>query len=134
MTLARQKGLRVGPPAGRKAGILVVDDDSSSAQALAALLRDDGYEAAVAGSGAEGMTALAGGACRLLLLDPALRDRTGLRVLRYAKELGVPAIVITSDAAFDPERGPGNEAGRFLYKPIHLPTLLGLIAAVLNPN
>lgn len=123
----------MGSGSGRKAGILVVDDDSSSAQALAELLRDDGYEAAVAGSGAAGMTALAGGAWRLLLLDPALRDRTGRRVLGYAKELGVPAIVMTSDADFDPGRGLGNEAGAFLYKPIHLPTLLGLIATALGP-
>jgi DNA-binding response OmpR family regulator len=115
------------------ASILVVDDDSSGAQALAMLLRDDGYEAAVASSGAEGMAALAGGTCRVLLLDPALRDCTGLRVLRYARDLGVPTIVVTSNADFDPERGPGNEAGAFLYKPIHLPTLLGLIATALRP-
>ena len=73
------------------------------------------------------MTALAGGACGLLLLDPSLRDQTGPRLLSYAQKLGVPYIIITSDPAYDPERTPSTIAGGFLYKPIHLPTLLSLI-------
>ena len=121
------------PVPGRRTRILVVDDDPSSAQALAALLREEGHEATVAGSGAAAMTALASGACELLLLDPSLRDRTGPRLLSYAQELGVPKIVITSDPAFDPERTPATRAGGFLYKPIHLPTLLGLIANAVSP-
>lgn len=132
--LACRKGLRVEPPPGRSTRILVVDDDPSSAQALAALLREEGHEAAVAGSGATAMTALAGGTWELLLLDPSLRDRTGLRVLSYAAELGVPPILMTSDPAFDPDRARHPRVNGFLYKPIRLAALLGLMTKALNPG
>jgi DNA-binding response OmpR family regulator len=133
LALAWWKGLRVELQSARNARILVVDDDASSAQALAALLKEEGHETAVARSGAEAMTALDRGHCRLLLLDPALRDRSGLQVLTYAKERGVPTIVTTSDPVFDPERMPENGVGRFLYKPLRLAALLGLITTVLDP-
>ncbi len=134
MALAWRKGLRVESSSGRDARILVVDDDSSSAQALAALLQEEGHEAAVAGCRAEAMIALDAGHCRLLLLDPALRDHSGLQLLNYAKERGVPTIVTTSDPVFDPERVPENGVGRFLYKPLRLAALLGLITTVLGPG
>jgi len=79
------------------------------------------------------MRELAGGTCELLLLDPSLRDKTGPSLLSYARELGVPQIVITSDPAFDPERTASTRGGGFLYKPIRLPTLLGLIADAVSP-
>lgn len=121
-------------PSGRSIRILVVDDDSSSAQALAALLREEGHQAKVAASGAAAMTALADGTWELVLLDPSLRDQTGPRVLSHGEELGVPLIVITSDPVFDPERTPCTRARGFLYKPIHLPTLLDLIASTVGPG
>jgi two-component system, NtrC family, response regulator GlrR len=132
--LVWRKGLRMELQSGRSARILVVDDDPSSAEALAALLQDEGHETAVARSGAEAMTALDDGRCRLLLLDPALRDRSGLELLHYAKERGVPTIVTTSDPVFDPERMHQNGVGRFLYKPLRLAALLGLITTVLDPG
>ncbi len=122
------------PPSRRNIRILVVDDDSSSAQALAALLREEGHQAKVAASGATAMTALANGTWELVLLDPSLRDQTGPRVLSCGEELGVPLIVITSDPVFHPERTPCTRARGFLYKPIHLPTLLDLIANTVGPG
>ena len=114
------------------AGILIVDDDPSSAEALAALLREEGHHATVAASGREATAALAGGACGLLILDPSLRDCTGPHLLRYADDLGVSTIVTTSDPAFDPVR-THDPIRWFLYKPIRLPTLLSLVAHALNP-
>jgi DNA-binding NtrC family response regulator len=124
----------VEPPPGRGSRILVVDDHPSSAQALAALLREEGHEAAVASCGAEAMSALAEGAYGLLLVDPSLLDHTGRSLLMRAEELGVPKIVMTSDPAFDPKRTHYAKISGFLYKPIRLPTLLGLIANALNPG
>ena len=122
------------PRSRRRIRILVADDDSSSAQALAALLREEGHEAVVGASGAAAMSALAAGNWGLLLLDPALRDQSGPRVMAYAEELGVPLIVITSDPSFVPERSPCTRASGFLYKPIQLRTLLGLIAEAVDPG
>jgi DNA-binding NtrC family response regulator len=120
----------VKPTTRPRACILVVDDEVSSAQALAALLREEGHEAVVANS-REAMTVLADRGCQLLLVDPALSDQTGLRLLSYANELGVSTIVVTSDPTFDPERTRGEGVG-FLYKPIRLPTLLAMIAKALR--
>jgi DNA-binding NtrC family response regulator len=122
----------VEAPAERKRRILVVDDDVSSARALAELLQEEGYEPAVAISGDEAMSALAGGAYQLLLVEPSLGDRTGRRLLTYAEELGVPKIVITSDPEFDPERTHRATGSGFLYKPIHLATLLRLVTTALG--
>ena len=80
------------------------------------------------------MAALAGGTCELLLLDPSLRDESGPRLLSYARELGVPRIVVTSNPAFDPERTASTRGGGFLYKPIRLPALLDLIADAVSPG
>ena len=122
------------PFSARNARILVVDDDPSSAEAVATLFREEGHEAVVAVSGAEATAALAGGGYGLVLLDPALRDRSGLELISYAKALGVPTIVTTSDPAFDPARTHYDGIGAFLYKPIRVPTLLGLITKALNPG
>jgi len=123
----------MGSSRGQEAGILVVDDDASSAQALVTLLVDEGYKADMATSGAA-TAALASGACRLLLLDPSLSDDTGLRLLNYAHGLGVPTIVMTSDPEFDPERTRRDGVGAFLYKPIRFSTLLGLVEAASGPS
>ena len=125
--------MRVKASAGRNRRIFVVDDDTSSAQALAALLLDEGYEAAVTSS-SDATVALASGACRLLLLDPSLADGAGLRLLGYAEGLGVPTIVMTSDPSFDPGRSQRGGVGSFMYKPVRLSALLGLIEAASKPG
>ena len=108
-----------------------MDDDASSAKALAQLLQEEGYAATVATSGAVAIGALADRTYQLLLVEPSLGDRTGPELLRYADELGVPRIVITSDPDFDPARGHSARGGGFLYKPVHLATLLRLMVTAL---
>ena len=119
---------------GTSGRILVVDEDLSSAEALVELLREEGHEARLASSAAEAMTALSQGPYRLLLVDPSLREDGGRQFLDFAKTLGVPTVVITSDPAFDPDRTRYTGLTGFLYKPIHLPTLLGVIADALKPG
>jgi DNA-binding NtrC family response regulator len=131
---AEGRVLRVRASGGREAHILVVDDDTSSAQALVALLDDEGYTAAIARSGAEASADLATGACWLLLVDPSLSDSTGPRVLDDAGSRGVPTIVMTSDPTFDPERTRRHRVAGFLYKPIRLAALLSLIDAASKPD
>lgn len=114
--------------------ILIVDEDLSSAEALAELLREEGHEASLARSVPEAMTALRQVPYRLLLVDPSLRENGGRQFLDFARTLGVPTVVITSDPAFDPERSRHAGVTGFLYKPIHLPALLGLIANALKPG
>ena len=121
------------PQSRRSIRILVVDDDASSAQALAALLREEGHTVGVARSGAAAIAELAAFGWELLLIDPSLRDQSGPRVLSEAEARGVPLIVLTADPAFDPARRPDARARPFLYKPIHLPTLLVLIADTAAP-
>ena len=111
-----------------------MDDDLSSAQALTELLKEEGHDAARTDTVAEAIAALSREPYRLLIVDPSLREGGGRRFLDLAGTLGVPTVVITSDPAFDPERTRYTGLAGFLYKPIHWPTLLQLIAGVLNPG
>jgi DNA-binding NtrC family response regulator len=120
---------RAPGPASR---ILVADDDPSSANALATLLREESYEVVVAMSGKDAMRALEEGSQQLLVVEPSLGDCSGRRLLTLAEELGVPTIVITSDPEFDPSGPQGVQGAGFLYKPIQLPVLLGLMRRALD--
>ncbi len=67
--------------------ILVVEDERAIQLALSGLLRRQGYEVEVAGSGDDALAALADGAFDLVLTDLALgRGPDGMDVLRGAKE------------------------------------------------
>lgn len=111
-----------------------MDDDPSSAEALTELLRQEGHDATHPNTVAEAIAALSREPYRLLIVDPSLREGGGRRFLDLAGTLGVPTVVITSDPAFDPERTRYTGLAGFLYKPIHWPTLLGLVAGVFDPD
>ena len=67
--------------------ILVVEDERAIQLALSGLLRRQGYEVEVAGSGDDALAALVDGAFDLVLTDLALgRGPDGMDVLRGAKE------------------------------------------------
>jgi DNA-binding NtrC family response regulator len=78
-----------------KARILVVEDERAIQLALSGLLRRQGYEVDVAGSGDEAITAVRGSAFDLVLTDLALgRGADGMDVLRAAKQLRPECAVV----------------------------------------
>ena len=87
-----------------KPTVLVVEDERGIQIALAGLLRKEGYEVRVAGSGTEALATLETGPLDLVLTDLSLGDGpTGLDVLRASKRTRpeVPVVLIT---AFGSER------------------------------
>ena len=78
-----------------KARILIVEDERAIQLALSGLLRREGYEVEVAGSGEEALGKLAAAPCDLVLTDLALgRGASGMDVLKGAKRLRPETVVV----------------------------------------
>ena len=78
-----------------KPRILVVEDERAIQLALSGLLRRQGYEVDVAGSGDEAISAVRANAFDLVLTDLALgRGADGMDVLRVAKKLRPECAVV----------------------------------------
>ena len=83
------------PPAPAK--ILIVDDEPSVLQTLAAILQGAGYALALAGRGAEALAQWRDQAPDLVLLDLLLPDIDGLAVCRVIRaESTVPILVLSA--------------------------------------
>jgi two-component system response regulator PilR (NtrC family) len=72
--------------------ILVVDDEPSMREMLRIVLRRDGYDVVVAGTGREAIEALKRQPVDLLLSDIRMPDVSGVEVLRAAKDLDAEII------------------------------------------
>ena len=78
-----------------KARILIVEDERAIQLALSGLLRREGYDVEVAGSGDEALAKLAAAPCDLVLTDLALgRGASGMDVLKGAKRLRPETVVV----------------------------------------
>lgn len=108
--------------------VLVVDDEKSCVAPLAELLRDEGYEVAVAGDGIEGLEQARRFKPQVALLDVQIPRMNGL-LLRdeLAKLPDPPAVIFVS---VRPLVAAG--ADPFLSKPIDFLQLLGLLTAVVS--
>ncbi|HKT35466.1 MAG TPA: sigma-54 dependent transcriptional regulator [Nitrospira sp.] len=69
------------------ASILVVDDEEAIVSSLSSILQDEGYEVAVAKSGAEALKTYMADPPDLMLLDIWMPDMDGLETLRRIKEI-----------------------------------------------
>jgi DNA-binding NtrC family response regulator len=101
------------------ARILLVEDEPGIQLAMKGLLKRDGYELAVAGSGSEALDLLGTAAFDVILTDLSLPDGvSGLDIARHVRgaALGIPVVLITAygSAAIEAE---ASEAGVFDYVP-----------------
>lgn len=113
--------------------VLVVEDAARLADAVAEILRKNGYEADIARTGADGLDMAASGAYDVVLLDIMLPGKSGMDVVHDLRELGetVPVILLTARQAVG-DRVAGLDAGAddYLPKPFHASELLARIRAV----
>jgi DNA-binding response OmpR family regulator len=106
--------------------IVLIDDDTNSAEAMAELLRDEGYDVLTAETGKGGMELLGRTDPALVLLDIHLPDVNGVAVLRefrcHSKQIPV-LMVSAEDQAGTMAEAFSAGASSFLRKPIS-PTML----------
>jgi CheY-like chemotaxis protein len=91
---------------GRK--ILIVDDEPDVVSYLSALLKEAGYDIAVARDGREGMDLVRGDMPDLVSLDITMPEKSGVKFYREMREdaalAGIPIVIVTGVS--NPWEGP----------------------------
>jgi len=124
------------PAAVPGARVLVVDDNADAAEALAELLRLEGYEARVAGSAEEALQVVESFDPQLAVLDIGLPSMNGYelaRALRANVRTRAIRLVALTGYGRAPDRTRAQEAGfdDHFVKPAPLDELLARLAALL---
>ena len=111
--------------------LLLVEDDSRIAAALAAALEQGGFTVEHAATASE---ALAAPESDLILLDLGLPDMDGLELCRQIRETSTVPIIAVTARGTPAERVAGLKMGAddYLVKPFSLPELHARIEAVLR--
>ncbi|MFI0352074.1 response regulator transcription factor [Actinomadura sp. 9N407] len=123
------------PDEAGPARILVVDDEPYLADLVATALRYEGFETAVAGSGAETLTEAARFAPHLIVLDVMLPDGSGLDACARLRRGGnqAPVVFLTArDTTEDKIKGLTVGGDDYVTKPFSLEELIARIRAVLR--
>lgn len=121
--------------------LLVVDDEPTVRELLAATLRFAGFEVASAATGAEAVAAASAEPPDLVLLDVMLPDMDGFEVVRRLRaqpaRVGrpghVPILFLTArDTPEDKVSGLAVGGDDYVTKPFHLEELIARIRAILR--
>jgi two-component system OmpR family response regulator len=131
VTSAAARG-RAGSPEAR---LLIVDDEPSIVELLAASLRYAGFEVATAASGREALTAAREHKPDLLVLDVMMPDVDGFGVVRRLRADGmqIPVVFLTArDATEDKITGLTLGGDDYVTKPFSLEEVIARIRAVLR--
>ncbi len=121
------------------ARVLVVDDNRTNADMVAALLRRAGLQAEIANDGASGIDKTLSGSFDLVLMDMQMPDMDGLEATRRIRAQPaprfVPIVAMTANAlASDRERCLEAGMSDHLAKPFGLADLWSLLARWLPPT
>lgn len=115
--------------------ILVVEDDISVGQSLAAALIADGFDVEVATTGSQGLHFAKSNQYDLILLDMMLPGQDGLSICRELRQSGntVPIIFLTARGELQ-HKVAGLDAGAddYLAKPFEVAELLARVRANLR--
>ncbi|WP_242910281.1 response regulator transcription factor [Actinomadura terrae] len=117
------------------ARLLVVDDEPTIRELLAASLRFAGFAVTAAATGEEAVAAAARERPDLVLLDVMLPDLDGFAVIARLRERGgpLPVLFLTArDAPSDKVRGLTAGGDDYVTKPFDLEELIARIRAVLR--
>ena len=115
------------------AKLLVIEDDTKTANAIRRGLRGEGFAAVVARTGDEGFALLKEETFDLVVLDWMLPGRDGLEVLKGLRSQGnrTPVLLLTArDAVEDRVLGLDLGADDYLVKPFAFAELLARIRAL----
>src|SRR3712207_4837112 len=114
--------------------VLVVEDEESFSDALSYMLRKEGFDPVVAGTGPEALAEFDRGGADVVLLDLMLPGLPGTEVCRQLRSRsGVPIIMLTAkDAEVDKVVGLELGADDYVTKPYSARELVARIRAVLR--
>ncbi len=114
--------------------VLVVEDEESFSDALAYMLRKEGFEVAIAETGPEALEEFDRTGADLVLLDLMLPGLNGTEVCRAIRQRSnVPVIMLTAkDSEIDKVVGLEIGADDYVTKPFSTRELLARIKAVLR--
>lgn len=119
---------------GESIRVLVVEDEESYRQALAAGLRQEGFEVEVARDGLEGIRLLSERLPDIVLLDMLLPGMHGTEVCRRMRAIAsVPIVMVSAvDAELDVVLGLELGAADYVTKPFRLRELVARMQAILR--
>jgi len=114
--------------------VLVVEDEESISDPLSYLLRQEGFEVAVAATGPEGIAEFDRGGADIVLLDLMLPGLSGTEVCRALRaKSSVPVIMLTArDSEIDKVVGLELGADDYVTKPFSTRELVARVRAVLR--
>ena len=114
--------------------VLVVEDEDSYSDALAYMLRKEGYEVAVANTGPDALAEFDKAGADIVLLDLMLPGLPGTEVCRQIRQTSnVPVIMVSAkDTEVDKVVGLELGADDYVTKPFSLRELSARIRAVLR--
>ena len=114
--------------------VLIVEDEESFADPLAYLLRKEGFEASIAGTGAAALEDFERHGADIVLLDLMLPGLSGTEVCRALRgRSNVPIIMLTAkDGEIDKVVGLELGADDYVTKPYSARELVARIRAVLR--
>lgn len=115
--------------------ILIVDDEVSICQSLGAILKDEGYQVLVAGSGEEALKSIDSEMPQLVLLDIWLPGMDGLETLKAIKAAHPDILVIMMSGHGTIEtavKATKLGAFDFIEKPLSLDKVIILVSNALN--
>ena len=122
-------------PASGASRVLVVDDEPNITDLVSTVLRYEGFEVDVAGSGWDALRKASDFRPDLVVLDLMLPDHDGFEVHRRLRDRGldVPLVYLTArDATEDKVRGLTLGGDDYVTKPFSLEELVARIRAVLR--
>ncbi len=117
-----------------KPGVLIVEDDSKTAELIRLYLDRDGYPVTVARNGREGLELARRNNLGLVLLDVMMPELDGLevcRLLREESDVGIILVTARTDEA-DTLRALDLGADDYVTKPFRPRELLARVRAVLR--
>jgi len=116
--------------------VLVVEDEESFSDALSYMLRREGFEVAVAGTGPDALSEFDRSGADLVLLDLMLPGLSGTEVCRQLRARStVPVIMLTAkDSEIDKVVGLEIGADDYVTKPYSPRELVARVRAVLRRN
>jgi two-component system response regulator RegX3 len=114
--------------------VLVVEDEESYRDALAYMLRKEGFDVVEAADGTEGLAAYDKGGADIVLLDLMMPGVPGTEVCRQLRQRGpVPVIMVTArDSEIDKVVGLELGADDYVTKPYSARELIARVRAVLR--